>query len=126
MTTTDTAADQATIIARIPTWATSVELEPDGYILYTRVVRKAGEPPVNTLPAAEIQQSSHLAVDEEAGTVSYQLVGGLQLWLPDIENSISPEKARRLLADLQELLVVVDEIEAGDTAPRQQVHGSAA
>ena len=105
MTTTinPTAADQATIVDRIPTWATSVQLEPDGYVLYTRVVRED----------VEIQQSSHLAVDEEARTVSYQPVDGLQLWLPDIENSISPEKARTLLVDLQELLVFVDEIEGG-------------
>jgi hypothetical protein len=109
--TTTTAADQApktTIVDRIPTWATSVQLEPDGYVLFSRVVRED----------VEIQQSSHLAVDEEAGTVSYQPVDGLQLWLPDIENSISPERARTLLVDLQQLLAVVDEIEAAEALDR--------
>jgi len=106
--TNSTAEVQTTIVDRIPTWATSVQLEPDGYVLFSRVVRDA----------VEIQQSSHLAVDEEAGTVSYQPVGGLQLWIPDIEASIGPERARALLVDLQELLVVVDEIQAAEALDR--------
>lgn len=98
------------IVDRIPTWATSVELEPDGYVVFTRVARTD----------VWVQRSSHLVVDQEAGTVSYQAVDGLQLWLPDIENSISPEKARRLFVDLQDLLAVVD-VDRGRTVTWHEV-----
>ena len=108
--TNPTAADQArtTVVDRIPTWATSVELEPDGYVVFTRVVREG----------VEIQQSSHLVLDKDAGTVGYQAVEGLALWIPGLDNSITSEKAREILAHLQELLAVVDEIEAAEALGR--------
>ena len=90
------------IVDRVPTWATSVDLEADGYVAYTLVIRED----------VEIQQSAHVVVDQEAGTVGYQTEPELQLWLRDLNDSISPETARRLLADLQDLLAVVDGIEA--------------
>lgn len=103
-TTPTTDQGQTTIIARIPTWATSVKLEEDGYVLFRRAVRET----------TEVVQFSHLVVDEKAGTVSYQVDGdqGLHLWLGGIDNSIRADEAREILRDLQELLAVVDEIEA--------------
>lgn len=99
---------QTAIVDRIPTWATSVQLEPDGYVLFSRVVSEH----------VEVQRASYLVVDQEARTVSYQPVDGLQLWIPGVNNSLSPEKARRLLVDLQDLLAVVDAIEARLGVPR--------
>lgn len=36
-------AEPATFVDRIPTWATEVALEPDGSVLFTRIVRQGVE-----------------------------------------------------------------------------------
>lgn len=58
----------------------------DGYVVFNRIIREG----------VELQQSSHLVVDEEAGTVAYQAFDGEQLWLPATDKSLSPEMAREM------------------------------